>query len=111
MTRFSPNRANRAFFEPFVRSAVEYVRLAEAAAGPVPRHVADDDIWGAALQVLERFHPHARIVNLETAAMRSAQPDADKQIPYRMHPANIGCLRAALQRTGAQAMRRRRFAQ
>ena len=81
-------------FEPFVRSAVEYVRLAEAAAGPLPRHVADDYIWGAALQALERFHPCVRIVNLETAVTRSAQPDADKQIHYRMHPANIGCLRA-----------------
>lgn len=81
-------------FEPFVRSAVEYVRLAEAAAGPLPRHVADDYIWGAALQALERFHPRVRIVNLETAVTRSAEPDADKQIHYRMHPANIGCLRA-----------------
>lgn len=83
-----------ALHEPYVRSALDYVALAEAAHGAIPRGVAPEYVWGDALAELERVRPAARIVNLETAVTTS---DAwiDKGINYRMHPANAGCLAAA----------------
>lgn len=82
-------------FEPFVHCALEYVQLAEAACGPLPRQVAGEYIWGAALGVLAQMRTDARIVNLETAVTRSAQAWPGKAIHYRMHPANVACLGAA----------------
>ncbi|MGH7267323.1 MAG: CapA family protein [Candidatus Rokuibacteriota bacterium] len=80
--------------ESAVRDARDYVRLAERANGPIPRQVGDAYIWGDALGELDRFAPHARIVNLETSVTRS--DDAwPKAINYRMNPANVGCLTAA----------------
>jgi poly-gamma-glutamate synthesis protein (capsule biosynthesis protein) len=80
--------------ETVVRDARDYVALAEAAHGPIPRPVADAYVWGDALAELDRFAPHARIVNLETSVTRS--DDAwPKAVTYRMHPANVGCLTAA----------------
>lgn len=83
-----------AIHEPYLTSALDYVRIAEQASGAVPRPSPDDYIWGDALQELERAAPAARIVNLETAVTRSARW-APKGINYRMSPANIGCLTAA----------------
>jgi poly-gamma-glutamate synthesis protein (capsule biosynthesis protein) len=80
--------------EPFVTDAREYVRLAEQVSGPVPRGVAPDYIWGAAIAEWERMAPAARVVNLETSITRSDEYEC-KGINYRMHPDNIGCLRAA----------------
>jgi len=80
--------------EPFVTDAREYVRLAEHESGPVPRRVAADYIWGDALAEWERMAPAARVVNLETSITRSNDYER-KNINYRMHPANIGCLQAA----------------
>ncbi|HZS34317.1 MAG TPA: CapA family protein [Methylomirabilota bacterium] len=81
-----------AIFEPVVRDAREYVALAEAANGPIPRGVGDAYPWGDALPFLVRSA--ARIVNLETAVTRSERA-ARKTINYRMHPANVGCLAVA----------------
>lgn len=78
--------------EPFVRSAVEYVRLAEAAHGPIPRPMDFAYVWGDALGELARAD--ARIVNLETSVTTSADC-APKGINYRMHPKNAPCLAAA----------------
>ena len=80
--------------EPYARSALEYVQLAEDTNGPIPRNVSPDYIWGDALAVLDRFRPDARVVNLETAVTCS---DAwlPKGINYRMHPENVACLQAA----------------
>jgi poly-gamma-glutamate capsule biosynthesis protein CapA/YwtB (metallophosphatase superfamily) len=80
--------------EPFIRDAREYVHLAERANGPIPRPVSDAYIWGDVPEELDRFAPHARIVNLETSVTTSdaAWP---KGINYRMNPANVGCLTAA----------------
>ena len=80
--------------EPFVTDAREYVRLAEQISGPVPRGVASDYIWGDALAEWDRMNPVARLVNLETSITRSDEYE-QKGINYRMHPDNIGCLRAA----------------
>jgi poly-gamma-glutamate capsule biosynthesis protein CapA/YwtB (metallophosphatase superfamily) len=80
--------------ERYVHSAVDYVRLAEAANGPIPRHVDPSYIWGAALEEWNRSRPDVRIVNLETSITRS-QDYLAKGINYRMSPENANCLVAA----------------
>jgi poly-gamma-glutamate capsule biosynthesis protein CapA/YwtB (metallophosphatase superfamily) len=81
--------------EPYVRSALDYVELAERASGPLSRPVSFDYVWGDALAELERARPDARIVNLETAVTTSEDAWPGKGIHYRMHPANLPCLGAA----------------
>jgi len=80
--------------EPYLQSALEYVELAEAAHGPIPRRVAPGYLWGDALAELERVRPDVRVVNLETAVTTSGDW-VEKGINYRMHPANVACLGAA----------------
>ncbi len=89
-----PHPSDPTLHEPQVNSALGYVRLAEQANGPIPRPAVFSYIWGEALEELERFRPHVRIINLETSVTRS--DDAlPKGINYRMHPANIPCVTAA----------------
>lgn len=80
--------------EPWVASALDYVRLAETANGVIPRPVADAYIWSVALEVLAARRPDLFIVNLETSITTSSDWEP-KGINYRMHPANIGGLTAA----------------
>ena len=82
-------------FEPYVRSATDYVKLAERATGKLPSPAAFAYPWGDALAVLAQRQPHARIVNLETAVTTSDAHCPDKSIHYRMHPANLACLTEA----------------
>ena len=77
--------------ENYVHSALDYVRLAEAANGAIPRHVEPSYIWGAALEEWNRAQPDVRIVNLETSITRSEEY-ASKGINYRMSPENANCL-------------------
>ena len=81
-------------YEEYVSSAQEYVRLAEAASGPIPRPADLSYIWGDALAELEAHAPDARIVNLETSVTRSETAE-HKAINYRVSPQNAECLRAA----------------
>jgi len=81
--------------EPYVKDAAEYVALAEAANGPIPRPMRDADVWGDALAELAHVSPRATIANLETSITSSAAFWPGKGIHYRMHPANVGCLTAA----------------
>ena len=83
-----------AIHEPYMKSALGYVRIAEEANGPIPRAAPPAYIWGDALVELEREAPAARIVNLETAVTTSGEWQP-KGINYRMNPANIDCLAAA----------------
>ena len=71
------------------------IRPASAANGPVPRPVQFPYIWGDALDELARLAPDARIVNLETSITGSDDCWPGKEIHYRMHPANVGCLTSA----------------
>ncbi|HSW17234.1 MAG TPA: CapA family protein [Ramlibacter sp.] len=82
-------------FEHWVRDARDYVRLAEQAHGPIPSPVAPDYFWGEALAQMARHPDAVRIANLETAVTAGGAPWPGKGIHYRMHPANIDCLRAA----------------
>ncbi|MFI7576048.1 CapA family protein [Micromonospora sp. NPDC049497] len=81
--------------EEAVRDAREYVRLVEAASGPVPRPVPPAWPWGDALALLDAVAPDVRIVNLETAVTGRGTHEPSKVIHYRMHPANLPCLGAA----------------
>jgi poly-gamma-glutamate synthesis protein (capsule biosynthesis protein) len=80
--------------EGSVDSALDYVRLAEVAHGPIPRPAGFEYIWGAALDEWRRAAPDLRLVNLETAITRSDVYEP-KGINYRMSPENAGCLVAA----------------
>ena len=81
--------------EPSVSDARDYVRLAERVSGAAPRGARPDYIWGDALVEWERRPTAARIVNLETSITRNDAHDRTKDIHYRMHPDNVGCLTAA----------------
>jgi poly-gamma-glutamate synthesis protein (capsule biosynthesis protein) len=90
-----PHPSGPDLYEPYVRSALEYVSLAERASGPIARPVDFGYIWGDALAELEHVRPDARIVNLETSVTASNDAWPQKGIHYRMHPANVDCLTAA----------------
>lgn len=90
-----PHPSDPELFEPCLHSARDYVALAETVHGPLPRPVDFAYPWGDALAVLARLAPDARIVNLETAVTASPDHWPDKDINYRMHPANLPCLTAA----------------
>lgn len=89
-----PHPADPVLHEPFMRSALGYVDLAERASGPIPRGASFDYVWGDALAELDRRAPDLRIANLETSVTARGTPEA-KGINYRMHPGNLGCITAA----------------
>lgn len=80
--------------EPFVRSALEYLEIAERVNGPIARPADLDSIWGDAIAELDRMAPAVRMINLETSITTSGDYER-KGINYRMHPANTPCLTAA----------------
>jgi len=86
---------NPALHEDYVKDARDYVRLAERRNGPIPIPVNDDYVWGEALAIWRDRQPDLRIVNLETSITTSDDYWPGKAIHYRVHPANIGCLKAA----------------
>ncbi|MFF8227363.1 CapA family protein [Streptomyces caelestis] len=81
--------------EAYVVDARSYVRLAESAHGPVPAPVDPSWPWGEALRVLDEAAPDVRIVNLETSVTSGDTFAPDKEIHYRMHPANLPALAVA----------------
>lgn len=89
-----PQPADPALCEPYVRSALDYVELAERLNGPIARPVDYPYIWGDALAELERARPAARIVNLETAVTLRTEC-FPKGINYKMSPRNVPCLTIA----------------
>jgi poly-gamma-glutamate synthesis protein (capsule biosynthesis protein) len=88
-----PQSASPELYEPYVRSARDYVALAERWSGAIPRSIAFDYVWGDAAAPMARAD--ARIVNLETAVTARGKPWPGKGIHYRMHPGNTACLGAA----------------
>lgn len=84
-----------AISERYVKSAREYVTLAERVNGRIPRTVDDSYVWGDILAELDEMAPDVRIINLETAVTARGRPWPNKGISYRVHPANIGVLAAA----------------
>jgi len=90
-----PHPCKPHLFEPYMRSALGYVELAERATGPIGRPADYSYVWGDALAELERVRPDARIINLETAVTTAEDAWVGKGIHYRMHPANAPCIAAA----------------
>jgi len=89
-----PHPSYPVLYEPYVKDAEEYVRLAERAHGSIPGKVSFDYIWGDAPDILNRINPDLRVINLETAVTRSDSRWEGKSIHYRMHPENIQVLQA-----------------
>lgn len=89
-----PHPCDPELFEPSVKSAEDYVRLAERKSGPIPAPVGFDYVWGNALSDLDRRRPDVRLINLETAITASGTA-VPKGINYRMHPENTGVLTKA----------------
>ncbi|MEV4458169.1 CapA family protein [Microbispora sp. NPDC049633] len=90
-----PRPGDPALEESCVRDAREYVELAEAANGPIPRPTGYSWPWGDALEVLDEAAPDVRVLNLETSVTRSRDFAPGKQVHYRMNPANITALAVA----------------
>lgn len=90
-----PHPGNPILYEPYVRDAREYVRLAENVNGPIARPIDFAYIWGDALEELQRAGTDVRIINLETSITSSEDVWPGKGIHYRMATRNIACLTAA----------------
>ena len=86
-----PHPCDPLLHESYVKSARDYVRLAEDVNGRIPRAAKFSYIWGAALQELHRAQPDVRIINLETSITRRGA-FVPKGINYRMSPENAVCL-------------------
>jgi poly-gamma-glutamate capsule biosynthesis protein CapA/YwtB (metallophosphatase superfamily) len=89
-----PRPSRPQLHEDYIRSALDYVELAERPHGRIPRPVSVSYVWGDLLPDLERRAPDLRVVNLETSVTTSEEA-LPKGINYRMHPANVPCLAAA----------------
>lgn len=90
-----PHPCQPRIHESYLKSALDYVQIAEEANGAIPRPVDFAYIWGDALAELTRAAPDVRIINLETSVTTSEDYWPGKGINYRMHPENIPCLTAA----------------
>jgi poly-gamma-glutamate synthesis protein (capsule biosynthesis protein) len=82
-------------YESYVQDARDYVQLAEATNGPIPRPVDFAYIWGDALEELQRAQTDVRIINLETSITCNEEAWPDKGINYRMNPKNVASITAA----------------
>ncbi|MFP3943483.1 MAG: CapA family protein [Alphaproteobacteria bacterium] len=89
-----PHPADPHICEPWVKSALTYVELAQEVSGDIPRPVGFPYIWGDALGELARAAPDARIINLETSVTARGECGG-RGISYRMNPENLPCLTAA----------------
>jgi poly-gamma-glutamate synthesis protein (capsule biosynthesis protein) len=89
-----PHPSDPRLYEGYVKSAYDYVSLAERKNGSIPKPVDFAYIWGAAIPELARRLPDVRVINLETSITKQDEP-APKGINYRMNPQNVGCIAAA----------------
>lgn len=90
-----PHPSDPRIYEPYIKNAIGYVKLAERANGPIPKPVDFTYIWGFAYEELVRVKPDVRLINLETSVTASDDYWQGKGINYRMHPKNIACITAA----------------
>jgi poly-gamma-glutamate synthesis protein (capsule biosynthesis protein) len=90
-----PHPGDPTLFEQYVKSAAEYLAMAEARNGPLRLPFDYGYPWGDTLGELGRVMPDARIINLETSVTTSDDRCRRKEIHYRMNPANVSCLTAA----------------
>lgn len=90
-----PNSVDPGIYEPYVKDARDYVRLAEKVNGPIDQPVSYSYIWGDAIEVWEQIVTAFKIINLETSITSHDLPWPGKGINYRMHPKNIRVLTSA----------------
>lgn len=90
-----PHPSEPVIHEPYVKTALGYVSIAERASGPIPRPAEWAYIWGETLTELARRAPDLRMINLETSVTESDDFWPHKGINYRMHPDNLAVLAAA----------------
>lgn len=90
-----PHPGDPTLRERSITDARDYVALAEAAHGPVPRPAGFAWPWGDALPVLDKAAPDVRVLNLETSITRSDDFAPRKAVHYRMNPANLPSLTSA----------------
>jgi poly-gamma-glutamate synthesis protein (capsule biosynthesis protein) len=90
-----PYPSRPGIYESYLKSARDYVRIAEEKSGRIPRQAPFDYIWGDALTEFKQFAPDFRVINLETAITSSESYWPFKGINYRMHPQNTPCLSVA----------------
>jgi len=89
-----PHPSDPTLYERYVRSALDYVHLAERLHGPITAPCSFEYVWGDALRDLDAAGVDARIINLETSITASMKPEP-KGINYKMSPANVDCIKAA----------------
>ncbi|HYX46218.1 MAG TPA: CapA family protein, partial [Sphingomicrobium sp.] len=87
-----PQPAPPELHEPFVKSALDYVALAERRNGRIPRPIPFEYVWGEALGAFAAAD--VRIINLETSVTRRGRPEP-KGIHYRMAPEHVPVLSVA----------------
>lgn len=90
-----PYPSDPILYEPYIKNAFDYVKLAQQVNGLIPHPVNFSYLWGDVLDELARFSPDLRIINLETSITKSDDYCSAKGINYRMNPDNIPCLSAA----------------
>ena len=89
-----PHPGDPTLRESVVSDARTYISLAEQTNGPIPAPIDYSWPWGEALEIVERFAPDVRLLNLETSITAGGEFARGKAVHYRMHPDNIGCLTA-----------------
>jgi poly-gamma-glutamate capsule biosynthesis protein CapA/YwtB (metallophosphatase superfamily) len=89
-----PHPGDPALREAVVSDARTYIRLAEQTNGPIPAPIDFAWPWGEALDIVARFGPDVRLLNLETSITAGGEFAPGKAVHYRMHPDNVGCLTA-----------------
>jgi len=82
-------------YEPYIKDASDYVRLAEEKNGQISSPVDYRYIWGDALEKIRDPDIDFRLINLETSITHSNNFWRGKGINYRMNPENIHCITAA----------------
>src|SRR5258705_12500650 len=65
-----PHPCDPLLHESYVKSARDYIRLAEQVNGRIPRAFKFSYVWGVARQELTPVQPDVRIINLETSITR-----------------------------------------
>lgn len=90
-----PHPGNPKLYEGYVKNAIDYVNLAEAANGPISKPVDFSYIWGEALEEFKRYAPDFKLINLETSITQSNDYNPHKEVLYRMNPENAACLTSA----------------
>lgn len=90
-----PHSVAPVLYEPYVRDARDYIKLAERENGKVKLPLSYRYLWGDALKAWHENEPDLKLINLETSITTYDIPWKGKGIHYRMHPKNVEALKVA----------------